>query len=110
MNNIPKPLNEEMNRDPFYRKCCLSSDGKCEGRVERHHALIFAGKQLQKKFCILPACGGFHHRYANRKDIKERFDHVLLNRATDQELEEISKAKNYKQERDRLNKIYGNKT
>lgn len=110
MNHIPKSLNDDLNTDRFYKKCCLASDGMCEGRVERHHALIFAGKQLQKKFCILPACREYHHRFANRKDIKERFDHVLLNRATDQELAEISKAVDYKQELWRLNKIYGNKT
>ena len=107
MNRIPKRLNDELNEDPFYKTCCLASDGMCSGRVERHHALIFAGRQLQKKFAILPACQGYHHRFANRKDIKERFDWILLNRATDEELTEISKAINYKEERLRLNKIYG---
>lgn len=107
MNHIPKKLNDELNEDPFYRKCCLSFLGGCGGRVERHHALIVAGRQYQAKFCILPACTD-HHRIANRKDMKERFDWVLLNRATDVELSLISKAVNYKRERDRLNNQFGN--
>jgi len=106
MNHIPKALNDELNDDPFYTRCVLGRLGGCGGRIERHHALIFAGRQLQKKFCILPTCHE-HHMLANRKDIKERFDWVLLNRATDDELKEISKAKDYIRERSRLNNIYG---
>lgn len=112
MNHIPKELNDDMNTDPFYLKCCLRRFGGCGGtniqgrRIERHHALTFGGKQVQAKFCILPACID-HHRLANRKDIKELFDWVLLNRATDEELRSISKATDYLRERDRLNKIHG---
>lgn len=106
MNHIPKHINDDLNNDPFYRKCCLAHLGGCGGRIERHHALIFAGRQLQAKFCILPACHD-HHDLARRKDIKEMFDWVLLNRATPEEISMISKATNYTYERDRLNKKYG---
>lgn len=112
MNKIPKTLNEAMNDDPFYRHCCLRKFGGCGGTsfsgrsIERHHALIFAGRQVQALFCILPACPD-HHSIANRKDIKEKFDWVLLNRATDAEIQSISKSVNYQRERDRLNNIYG---
>lgn len=107
MNHIPKSLNDEINEDPFYKKCCLSLLGGCEGRIERHHALIFGGKQVQKKYCILPACSIGHHDKARRSDIKERFDWVWLNRASVEELKEISKAENYILKRDRLNQKYG---
>lgn len=112
MNKTPKELNEQMNEDQFYTRCCLRQFGGCGGvnfsgrSIERHHALIYAGRQLQKLFAILPTCPD-HHRIANRKDIKEKFDWVLLNRATEEELEAISKSTNYKRERDRLNNIYG---
>ena len=105
MNHIPKSLNDELNKDKFYLKCCLARFGGCGGRIQRHHALKYAGSQLQKKFCILPACEG-HHDQARNKDIKEKFDWVLLNRATDQELKDISKSTDYIWERNRLNKIY----
>lgn len=106
MNHIPKSLNDELNEDPFYKRCCLSFLGSCSGRIERHHALTWKGKQYQRKFCILPACHG-HHELARRTDIKERLDWVLLNRASDVELLEISKAENYLEKRNRLNQKYG---
>lgn len=105
MNHIPKKLNDEINEDPFYRKCCLRFLGGCGGRIERHHALTWKGRQLQEKFCILPACHT-HHEMARRSDIKELFDWVLLNRATDVELSQITKAIDYFFERDRLNKKF----
>lgn len=108
MNHIPKPLNDDMNTDPFYRKCCLQRFGGCGGRIQRHHNLIYAGSQVQRKFCILPACED-HHEKARSKEGKEKFDWVMLNRATDEELLEFSKSINYLRERDRLNKIYGYK-
>ena len=107
MNHIPKKLNDEINEDPFYRKCCLSFLGGCGGRIERHHALIYAGRQYQAKFCILPACHN-HHDMARRSDIKELFDWVWLNRATDVELSLISKSIDYVAMRGRLNLKYKN--
>lgn len=106
MNHIPKKLNDELNEDPYYKKCCLHFLGGCGGRIERHHALIYGGKQYQAKFCILPACHT-HHDMARRKDMKERFDWVLLNRATEVELSLISKAIPYRDVRDRLNEKFG---
>ena len=105
MNHIPKAINDDLNEDPFYKKCCLSYLGGCSGRIERHHNLIYAGRQYQAKFCILPACHD-HHDMARNKEIKERFDQVMLNRATESEILSISKAINYKDVRDRLNKKY----
>lgn len=106
MNSIPKPLNDILNADPYYLKCCLRMLGGCSGRIERHHALIYAGRQYQAKFCIVPACH-YHHDLARRSDIKERFDWVLLNRATDDEIRAISKAIDYRVVRDRLNTKFG---
>lgn len=106
MNHIPTSLNKELNEDPFYTKCCLRMLGGCGGRIERHHNLIYAGKQYQAKFCILPACHD-HHDMARNTEIKERFDWVMLNRATEQEILSISKAINYSWVRDRLNTKFG---
>lgn len=113
MNNIPKSLNDDMNTDPFYRHCCLRRFGGCGGRniygrtIERHHAFIYAGRQVQAKFCILPACPD-HHGLASRPDIKELFDWVLLNRASDEELQSFSRTTPpLLQVRERLNKKLG---
>lgn len=101
MNHIPKALNDEINEDPFYKKCCLAFLGGCGGRIERHHNLIYAGKQYQAKFCILPACHD-HHDMARNKEIKERFDWIMLSRATPAEILSISKAIRYAEVLDRL--------
>jgi hypothetical protein len=112
MNHIPKVINDDMNTDPFYRKCCLARFGGCGGiniygrTIERHHNLIYAGKQVQKKCFILPSCPN-HHSLARNKDVQEKFDWVMLNRATDQELIDVSKSIDYIWERNRLNNIYG---
>ena len=106
MNHIPKALNDELNDDPYYKKCCLSFLGGCSGRIERHHSLTWKGSQYQRKFCILPACHA-HHELARRSDIKEMFLWILLNRATDSELLEISKAEDYIRTRRVLNQKYG---
>ena len=106
MNHIPKPLNDELNNDQFYTRCCLRVDGLCEGKVERHHNLIFGAKQVQRKFSILPACKDYHHKYANRKDIKEKFDWVMWNRATDEEIAMFSKATDYQHYKKFLNNKY----
>ena len=69
MNHIPKKLNNELNEDPFYLSCCLAGFGPCSGRIQRHHNLIYAGKQVQSKSCILPACEG-HHEEARKTEVK----------------------------------------
>jgi len=106
MKTIPKKLNDELNEDLFYKKCCLRWFFGCSGRVERHHNLIFGGRQVQAKFAILPACS-LHHSLARSREGNDRFNWVMLNRASDEELETYSKVVNLKFERDRLNKIYG---
>ncbi len=104
---IPTNINEQMNRDPFYLKCCIV-DANCSGKIERHHNLIFAGKRINRLFCILPVCK-YHHDLEKTREIKEKLNWVMLNRANDSELEEFSKAIDYKKEKARLNNIYNPK-
>lgn len=99
MNNIPPALKKYILTDPYYKKCCLE-DEECQyesghRQIEWHHAIIYAGKQLQKKWAIVPVCSGFHHKYADRSDIKERIVRVCVMRATKEELKEVSKAIDY---------------
>src|SRR3990167_5022633 len=104
MNNIPKKLKEEMAADPFYQRCCITGALAKNTKVDWHHNFIYAGKQLQEKWAILPLREDIH------KDIvkhKEKCDWIMLNRATDKQLEKYSRARDLKRERDRLNKKYG---
>ena len=104
MTRIPKKLRNEMALDPFYHDCALSEDGQCivERKIEWHHVLIFAGRQVQSKAFIVPACDGYHHRFATRHDIAQRFLKVSLARATDDELRSMSKAIDYIKMRDAI--------
>lgn len=101
MRKIPPELREEMSQDPFYKKCCVTG---AYGKIEWHHNLIFGGKQVNEKFCILPLAKEIHDKI---ELYKEKCDWIMLNRATDEELTRHSKAIDYKAYRDRLNKIYG---
>lgn len=99
--NIPKKLREEMSKDPYYKRCCLHNLD-CSGKIEWHHALTFAGKQIQRKFAIVPAC---EHHHKNVAIFKKLFHWIALSRATTAELKEFEKAL-FKRELIVLNKLY----
>lgn len=107
MNNIPAKLKKEMAADPYYQKCAITGALAKNTKVEWHHNLIFAGKQVQEKWCIIPLRADIHEQIVK---YKERVDHIMLNRATDDELRRYSKARDLIRERDRLNKIYGTRS
>lgn len=100
MNHIPKPLNDEINDDPFYQVCCVT--GLRTGKIERHHNLIYAGKQVQEKFAVLPIMEYIHKR-ADLTHVKDILDWIMLNRASNEELDRYSKAINLREKRNRLN-------
>jgi hypothetical protein len=99
---IPPQMRAEMAEDKFYNKCCIA-DIICSGRIEWHHNLLYKGKRVNEKFCILPVCSTHHRMEASFKD---RLNYIMLNRATDYELKTYSKATDYIAMRDRLNKKY----
>lgn len=110
MNNIPQRLRKEIDRDPQYKICSLKGHGTCSGRITMEHTLIYAGRQIQEKWSIIPLCA-LHHEVDFFQDAhtmeKEKNVWVALNRATDDELIKYSKAVNYLRERRRLNEKYG---
>ncbi len=110
MRAIPPKLLNEMLEDPYYKSCARRKDGGCQGRITLEHAIIVAGRQLNKKWAIIPLCA-WHHAVDQFQDggnlRKEKNVWIALNRATDSELQEISKAINYCWKRDQLNKLYG---
>ena len=110
MRKIPEELREGMANDPFYKLCSRRADGGCSGRITWEHSIIFASKQLNEKWAIIPLCE-YHHSVNSFQDggdlNKEKNVWIALNRATDIELRSISKAINYLQLRERLNAKYG---
>ena len=57
---IPPDTRAEIALDPFMRTCIYVSDNApnkdCYGRVEWEHAWIYAGKQIQEVWAIVPCC------------------------------------------------------
>lgn len=113
MNNVPKKLRDKWRMEDMlgmHRECMRADEGNCQGRLTKEHALIYAGKQLQKEFAILDICE-FHHGVNNFQDKgdlnKEKHVWIALNRASDEELIAISKNISYINLRERLNAKYG---
>ena len=104
MNNIPPKLRAEMAEDPYYKKCCITGKLSINTKIEWRHNLIFGGKQVQEKWCILPLAEDIHRDIVK---YKEKCDWIMINRATDDDLRRYSKAVDYIKMRDKLNKKYG---
>ena len=112
MNNIPAKLRKEMANDPEMQLCMrkeLLNDHVCGSdpltgkHIEWDHCIIYAGRQLQEAWAIVPTCWQAHR--GGDLD-REKQTWIALNRATDEQLKSISKAIDYIRERDRLNSIY----
>lgn len=72
--------------------------------------MYFAGKQVQKQWCIIPLCAKAHNvdGYQDRGDLcKEINEWIALNRATQDEILEICKGRDYFLYRGYLNRKYG---
>lgn len=104
MRKIPPKLREEMANDPYYLRCCVT--GSASEKIEWHHNLIFAGRQVNEKWCILPLAKSIHD-IEKRPDIKEKIDWIMLNRGTEDDLRRYSKAIDLIRRRDILNSKYG---
>jgi len=78
-------------------------DGGCSGRMTKEHAMYFKGKQLQEDWAILDLC--WEHHLGKSLD-KRKNEWIALHRATDQEIADISKAKNWEHYRNYLDAFY----
>lgn len=109
MRKISTPVKARILADRFYEKCARHGP-ECEGRITWEHTLIYAGKQIDEAWAIIPLCE-YHHavnRYQDCGDLQKEVNvWIALNRATDEELEKYSKAVDYKLKRKKLNEIYG---
>ena len=99
MNKIPNKLRDEMAEDPLYQRCCVTGFTKRDTKIEWHHNLIFAGRQVQEKFAILPLAKHVHDQIELYRD---QCDLIMLVRATPEELARYSKAVDLTEKRNRL--------
>lgn len=104
MKKISPKLKKEIREDPFYNVCCISGKKNTEHKIDWHHNLIYAGAQVNEKWCILPLETNIHRNIVKYKEI---CDWIMVNRATEFELNKYSKAVNYLTLKDKLNNKYG---
>lgn len=112
MRAISRRVRKLIDADPEYNVCMLKAYPAhiCGGRLTREHALIHAGRQMDEKFAIISCCakGQEVDQYQDAHTMDKKLNMwVAINRASDEELREISKVINYFHLRDSLNKIYG---
>ena len=82
MRPIPPKLRAEMAADPFYQTCVHQSDD-CAGRIEWDHTFIYASKQVNEKWAILPTCN-WHHLHITQ--FRRESERIAVSRATPEEL------------------------
>lgn len=113
MTKIPTKVRKSIDADPRYRECALKGipGHVCGGRITMEHALIYAGKQIQEKWAIVPVCAAgqevdaFQDAHTMNKEMNVW---VALNQATTEQLEAYPRAfPPYTSVRERLNKKYG---
>ena len=112
MRPIPPKLKKEILADPYYKICAMAGmEGHtCGGRITFDHTIIYASKQLNKRWAIVPICARGHSvdKFQDNGELdRQKIVWIALNRATNEELLEISKVIPYMRERVRLNAIYG---
>ena len=109
MRKITKGVIRILENDPRMKKCALAPyiPHNCSPKIEWHHNLIYGGKQSNIPETILGICSEIH-RIADRKDIKERLDWIMLNQMTMRQFESLNKAP-LRHKRALLNKKYGNR-
>jgi hypothetical protein len=88
MRRLTDEARKKIQSDAFYRKCCLCGRGK---PIQIHHHLIFAGRQCDEWWSLLPLCPPCHGQ-ADRKEVRAKLDVIMLARAGD-EINKFSKIK-----------------
>lgn len=91
-----------MSNDLYY-KHCARANFDCSGRITWEHAFIYAGKQINEKWAIIPLC--VYHHLGEGLD-KHENQRIALRRATEEDLAKYPK-KDWEYEKAWL-KIYEN--
>jgi hypothetical protein len=79
-----------MADDPYYAKCARAKDGGCSGRITWEHVWIYAGRQINEIWAIIPLCWFHHLGDGFNKKINEM---LSLDRATAADLAKYPKKK-----------------
>jgi len=102
---IPNKMREEMEADPFMKKCVWSGEISKE-KVSWEHCWNYAGRKINEKWAIVPLRVDLNVNISG--NVKEYCRYVSLTRATNEDLEKYPK-KNWQQLKKYLNKKYEGK-
>jgi len=81
-------MRAEMDADPFYHKCCITGD---RSKIEWHHVWIYAGKQINEKWAILPVSKYIHDLVDKNASVRRHLQKISLNRAEPADLAKYPK-------------------
>lgn len=108
---IPAKLKQQMEADPYYHRCCVTGLPNYQVKIDWHHnfeSYLHGNKgRVNEAWCILPLAD-WVHRMADRADVKQYLDWIMLNRATEEELARWSNINELFTKQERLNKLYAN--
>jgi len=75
MRTIPVKLRVELAKDPFMAVCIYEDPAapnhNCDGRLTYEHAYIYAGKQINEPWAIVPCCENHNSGQAMLKDYNQ---------------------------------------
>jgi hypothetical protein len=89
MRPIPPKMKQEMDASGRMKTCCINNLN-CRGAVQWHHVWIYAHRQINEIWAIVPACE-FHHEKAESPQIKKLFQYYSLRMASDADLAKYPK-------------------
>ena len=81
MNSIPIKLKKQLSEDEYY-KTCVRKNEECKGRITWEHAILYAGKQVQERFAIIPLC--YYHHLGDGLKKAENIK-IAMQRATEED-------------------------
>jgi hypothetical protein len=100
MNPIPQKLRDDMDSMPYYHKCCLT--GYTRVKIDWHHVLIWAGKQVNEKEFIMPIWEQMHSSQGrkdsvhNCKKTKEQVEYLSYKRASKEQIKKYNLEQRFK--------------
>lgn len=105
MRPIPIKMREQMANDEYYKRCArerVFQDHVCKGRITFEHCFVYAGRQINEVWAIIPLCEYAHFEILD----KNKNQYISLKRATDDELDKYPRF-NWQVSKDYLSAKYG---
>ena len=100
MRPTPIKLRKQIAADPFMRRCIYS---QCNEKPEWEHAFLYAGKQINEAWNIIPVCAYHHRGWGFDKDYN-RYRAII--RADIKDLQKRMPKKNWTQIKNYLTKKF----